>query len=178
MKRFLIGLLSGILILAACTPVTAESTIPLSPTSTPTMVPATLTPSRTQIPPTRTVTPLPTIPTFTPTFDASTIVTVTPAAKAECPEENPKIVPDFPHCNAMGACDLITSDEILAYLNSGGTLTGLTIRLSELDQDSIWGKITDLNGDGSSEIVYRGLVRYDILGCKNGKYQDLFDFEG
>src|SRR5512138_994168 len=104
MKLFLIGLLSGILILAACTPVTAESTIPLSPTSTPTMVPATLTPSRTQIPPTR---------------------TVTPPAKAECPEENPKIVPDFPHCNAMGACDLITSDEILAYLNSGGTLTGL-----------------------------------------------------
>ena len=31
-------------------------------------------------------TPLPTIPTFTPTFDVSTIVTVTPAPKAECPE--------------------------------------------------------------------------------------------
>jgi hypothetical protein len=41
--------------------------------------------------PTASVTPLPTIPTFTPTFDARTIVTVTPAPKAECPKENPNI---------------------------------------------------------------------------------------
>jgi hypothetical protein len=29
-----------------------------------------------------------------------------------------------------------------------------------------------------SEVVFRGLVRYSILGCKDGKYQDLFDFAG
>ncbi|HMB23215.1 MAG TPA: hypothetical protein VKP08_10310, partial [Anaerolineales bacterium] len=171
MKRFLIGLLSGILILAACTPVTAESTIPLSPTSTPTMVPATLTPSRTQIPPTRTVTPLPTIPTFTPTFDASTIVTVTPAAKAECPEENPSVVAKFATPNSDGPRGYI-APEVLDYLNSGGTGSQL--------RDLGLAEIRDFNKDGVNEVVFTGFIggAYIIFGCKSGEYQDFLDFAG
>ena len=57
------------------------------PTTTPTTQPAaTLT---------ATITPLPTIPTFTPTFDARTIVTVTPASPAECPKVNSDLQPDL-----------------------------------------------------------------------------------
>ena len=57
------------------------------PTTTPTIQPvATLTAS---------ITPLPTIPTFTPTFDARTIVTVTPASPAECPKVNSDLQPDL-----------------------------------------------------------------------------------
>ena len=174
LKQLLIGLLSGFLILTACaqratiTPVTVtqESIVTPSPipTSTNTFIPtATLTASNT---------PLPTIPTFTPTFDASTIVTVTPALPAVCPKENPEIVADF------SGPYIYNSDEILTYLNSGGSLAQLAIALSARDPDSSWGKIIDLTGDGLSEIVYRGLVRYDILGCKGGKYQNLFDFAG
>ncbi|HEX6270897.1 MAG TPA: hypothetical protein VFZ43_11715 [Anaerolineales bacterium] len=67
-------------------------------------------------------------------------------------------------------------DEVLTYLNSGGSLAQLAAAFSDRDPDSSWGRIRDLTGDGSSEIVYRGLGGYNILGCKNGKYQSLFEF--
>lgn len=187
MKQILITLLSGVLFLTACgqalageptatlvsitetgTPQSFTST-PL-PTRTPRERPYQVQPTGTPIPPTS----LPTIPTFTPTFDTSTIVTVTPAPRAECPEENPEIVPKFPHCYPTGGCDVIISDEVLTYLNSGGTLTKLASALS----GSKYTSITDLTGDGLNEVVFKGLGRYDILSCKNGRYQDLFGFSG
>jgi hypothetical protein len=109
-------------------------------------------------------------PHLPPTFDVSTIVTAASAPQAECPEENPEIVADF------SGPYIYSSDEILTYLNSGGSLTQLAIALSARDPDSSWGKIIDLSGDGLSEVVYRGLGGYNILGCKGGKYQSLFEF--
>lgn len=95
MKRITIGLLCGFFLISACTssktsaPVVIESTTTLSSILTFT---ATSIPTET---PTASVTPLPTIPTFTPTFDVSTIVTVTPAPEAECPASSPYPEKDF-----------------------------------------------------------------------------------
>ncbi|HSB01343.1 MAG TPA: VCBS repeat-containing protein [Anaerolineales bacterium] len=58
----------------------------------------------------------------------------------------------------------------MTYLNSGGTLAQLE------KSPPFSGEIKDLTGDGVSEVVLRGLVRYDILSCKDGKYQNLFQF--
>jgi len=95
-KRTVIGLLIGILFLTACGQSTSAPQVTPTPfieqTSTPTFLP---TSTQTSIPsatPTATITPLPTIPTFTPTFDALTIATVTPAPKAECPKQSPNEV--------------------------------------------------------------------------------------
>lgn len=149
-----------------------------SPTATPTLSPtATLTipaPSRTlpsSATPLPTVTPLPTIPTFTPTFDARTIVTVTPAAKAECPKEEPKVLPDFPYCDANRTCSGGPyNDAILNYLNLGGTLDKLKTKK--------WGKIADLTGDGSQEMVFSEFGKLFIYGCSAGKYKTIFELEG
>jgi len=155
-----------ILSLTACAPATAERITPPSPSETPTTIPtATSTPSQTQIPATQTITPLPTIPTFTPTFDVSTIVTVTPAPPATCPKEDPSVVAKFATPVSNGFYEMYTADDILTYLNSGGSLAQLESRE----------EIVDLTGDGLSEVVLRGLVRYHILGCKDGKYQNLFE---
>ena len=149
-------------------------------TPTPSIQNATATPSplptdtNTSIPTatsTASITPLPTIPTFTPTFDARTIVTVTPAPKAECPKEDPSVVAKFATPNSDGPHGYI-APEVLDYLNSGGTAAQL--------RDSGLGEIIDLNGDGVNEVVYRGITRdaYIILGCNDGKYQDFLDFGG
>lgn len=96
---------------------------------------------------------------------------------AECPKEDPQLVPDFPHCNPEGYCDMIYGDEILAYLNSGGTISKLVTILGS-EPDASWGLITDLTGDGVNEVVYRGMINYDVFICRDGKYEDLLDFAG
>jgi len=172
MKKVIHQILGTLVFLvSACVPVTTESTVLTSLSETPTPVRSTLTPSPTPIPPTQTITPLPTIPTFTPTFDVSTIVTVTPAAKAECPKEDPSVIAKFATPNSDGPHGYI-APEVLDYLNSGGTAAQL--------RDLSLGEIRDLNGDGVNEVVYRGIIggAYIILGCKDGKYQDFLDFAG
>lgn len=177
MKRITITLLIGIFFLTAC-----RGTAPLSPTvpvtvsdiftSTPS---PTATATQTPLPfsiPTSSITPLPTIPTFTPTFDARTIVTVTPATKAECPKEDPSVIAKFATPNNDGSYEIYSPSDILDYLNTGGTPAQL--------RDSGLAEIVDLTGDGVNEVVYRGFLggSYDILGCKDGKYQDFLDFSG
>src|SRR5215211_2457474 len=150
---------------------TQESTVSPSPipTGTSTFIPtATLTAS---------ITPLPTIPTFTPTFDASTIVTVTPAPKAECPKEDPSVVAKFATPNAYGSYEFYGAGDILTYLNSGGPVAPLGKSSAGSKPDANGRKIIDLTGDGLDEIVYDGIWRYDILGCKDGKYANLFGLE-
>lgn len=181
MKQFLIGLLGGILILAACTPATAENTLQPSPSGTPTMAPATFTPSQTQIPPTRTITPLPTIPTFTPTFDAWTIVTVTPAAKAECPEEDNSLQPNFKFDD--NSIDI--EHEILKYLNDGGSIQKIIDEISKIypypPRLNNAYAFTDVTKDGIPDLVFDGFPTsyndvspiyhtFYILSCHNGQY--------
>ncbi|HSM71454.1 MAG TPA: hypothetical protein VK851_07920 [Anaerolineales bacterium] len=116
MKRIMLGLLSGTLFLTACAgtpPIPQPITVSETPSPAHTSQPSST--------PTITITPLPTIPTFTPTFDVSTIVTVTPAPKAECPEENPELVADFSvpdkdSCESGGYCyTRDTTKEILYF---------------------------------------------------------------
>ena len=183
MKPLTIILLSGVLILTACGQTLAynPSTPQILATETNTLESFTSTPLPTRTPreranePTRTprpLTPLPTIPTFTPTFDAQTIVTVTPAPHAICPKENPEIVAKFATPNSDGSYELYRASDILDYLNSGGTSAQL--------RDSGIAEIIDLTDDGVNEVVYGGLLRagVSILGCKDGKYQDFLDFGG
>jgi len=117
------SLLSGMLFLTACgqaspaiqtapIPVVGKATSTLSstPTNTSTSVPIET--------PTATITPLPTIPTFTPTFDARTIVTVTPAPKAECLTTIPYPNTDFDLIELMKNGNYVNVEEaILWFLN-------------------------------------------------------------
>lgn len=143
--------------------------------STPTAPPAqtgtpTITMAATQTP-TSTITPLPTISTFTPTFDVSTIVTITPANEEKCQKEDTSVIAKFATSNDNGNYELYTSSEILDYLNAGGSLSHL--------RDSGLGNILDITGDGVNEIIYRyGYWEYSILGCKNNIYQSLLNFRG
>lgn len=164
--------------LSACGTATMQPTPPIE-TGTPT-----ITPSATQTS-TSTITPLPPIPTFTPTFDVATIVTVTPAEKAECPKENPAIEPVFLNQCKDAYCgdpnDLLASP-LLDYLNSGGTIQELTVKYHGLNSQGRFGEVsealqvTDLTGDGVPEIAFvhflwEGLIVY---GCHQGNYAILF----
>jgi hypothetical protein len=177
LKQILLSLLSGILFLTACgqtSLVTQTAPVPFvdKTTSTPSPIPTNTSTSVPTETPTATITPLPTIPTFTPTFDASTILPVTPAPKAECPRENPSVVAKFATPNIYGSYENFSTAEILDYLNSGGTPAQL--------RDSGVADIVDLTGDGVNEVGYKGFIggSYAILGCKDGKYQDFLDFSG
>jgi hypothetical protein len=175
-KSFWRVFILSIFFISACAPsvtnapsaATQNATATLSPipTATATQI---LFPSAT---PTASITPLPTIPTFTPTFDVSTIVTVTPAPKAQCPKEDPSVIAKFATPNSDGSYEIYSPSDILDYLNTGGTPARL--------RDSGSAEIVDLTGDGVNEVVYRGFLggSYDILGCKDGKYQDFLDFSG
>jgi len=129
----------------------------------------TVTPTATQTP-TATFTPLPTISTFTPTFDVSTIVTVTPAEKAECPKENPSLVPEFPYCKNGDCLAGPYHEEMLNYLNAGGSLKRL--------ENKNWETILDLTGDGIKDLIHSDLGAIYIYGCKEGKYATLLEFKG
>jgi hypothetical protein len=183
LKQLTVLLLSGVWILTACGQALANdlSTPRIPATETTTFQSFTSTPLPTKTPRQRVYeststprppTPLPTIPTFTPTFDTSTIVTVPPASPTSCPTENPAITAEFATPNSDGSYEHYRPSDILGYLNSGGTLAQL--------RDSGIAEIIDLTNDGVNEVVYKGLLRVSvsILGCKDGKYQDYLDFGG
>jgi hypothetical protein len=173
-KNLVIGLLVSAFFLTACggtspaAQLTPDSAV-VQTTPTPSPLPTatrTLLPSAT---PTASVTPLPAIPTFTPTFDVSTIVTVTPAPKAECPKET--IEQPFSPNNLNGQGNDYNQQFInytLAYLNSGGPVK--TIRatypnpVENVQQE-------DVTGDGINEVIFAFGIWIDIFKCMNGKYE-------
>ena len=142
-------------------PLTSSPYESLSLSSTPTIETALK-----QSPATATITPLPTISTFTPTFDVKTIVTVTPSEKAICPKENTKLEPDFGNCTPDD-CSWPFSDNIFRFLNSGGSIEKL----------ERFGTVKDLTGDGINELSYVGYT-LQVYGCIGGKYEVLFEYEG
>jgi len=185
-KRIVIGLLSGILFLTACGQSTTATQVTSTPaveqaTSTPTFLP---TSTGTSIPsptPTASITPLPTIPTFTPTFDASTIVTVTPATKAECPKENPNLVPTFyvpkhPGCFETDMCVFSGTDqEILEYLNKGGNISSAIAKLKTAIYNNYQEyAYQDVTNDGIYDLMFIDFSMFGTLHiffCHNGKYE-------
>ena len=168
-RRMILSLFTCVLS-AACAPAANQNIPPvLTSSETATFMPSpTATPSMTQIPMTSTITPLPTIPTYTPTFDVRTIVTATPAPQAECPKESPALKPDFQNCND-GGCSIPDTGAILNYLNSGGTL----------DKIKYMGDVADFTGDRVNELLaYSDHSSFYIYGCTDGKYKILQEFKG
>ena len=123
--------------------------------------------------PTRTTTNTPTLkltPSTTPTFDATQIVTVTPASLEVCPEQNANIQP--PNFESISDKEgyFSFSENYLAYLNSGGKLQSLS---TEWQPDFL----IDLTNDSIPEQIFQNLepyfVGFYIFGCKDGEYQSL-----
>lgn len=172
MKRLIIGLFVFALLASSCAPAENQGTsLPVanSATSTPSPLPtATATAS---------VTPLPTIPTFTPKFDASTILTVTPAPRAECPTEkqNQSTTHLFPESGEP--YDKTYIDRILEFLNDGGTVNTL---VSELNRPSKWGRaygdltLTDITNDGVPELFITILFSHFVLKCESQIYEIIY----
>ncbi len=179
MKQIMLGLLGGVLILAACAPAAAVTTTSPSPSQTPTLLSPTFTPSRTPIPATETITPLPTIPTFTATFDANTIVTVTPASQAECPKIDPVIKPEnyLPKKIEYPAPNV--PDKIIEFLNNGGNGQSLVRKLDQIYSKTEYSggyAFLDVTSDQIPEFLYVELYygeRPIVFSCKNGKYEIL-----
>jgi hypothetical protein len=188
MKRIAFTVLIGTLLLTACgqTP-SATQTAPISAvdTTTPSPLP---TSTRTSLPtatPTASVTPLPTIPTFTPTFDVSTIVTVTPAPKVECPKIDSTIsVEDYlPEKLEYPSPD--TTAKILDFLNTGGDGQVLIARLKQIYPDGGDYRggyaFRDVTGDQVLDFIYVE-INYEgkpiIFSCKNGEFELLAILSG
>lgn len=173
MKKLLFISLALGLILSACGTAATQPTLPAQ-TGTPT-----ITPTTTQTP-TSTITPLPIIPTFTPTFDVSTIVTVTPAEKAVCPKEDTTLTPNFPYCNAYSCEDASYHEQVLEFLNAGGTHKSIFNAFPNPPSFPESGALVskDFTNDGIPELVYstsfNGLF---IFGCANGRYTVLGNIE-
>lgn len=172
-NKAFIFLIVFIFIFSSCSSVTPQVdssiTSTVSPTSTITQTP------------TPNITPLPTIPTFTPTFDVSTIVTVTPAEKAECPREDPNLVPTFyvpiyPECLETDKCVFSgTEKEILEFLNNGGSIPVVISKLKTAIygnyQDFFYQDVTD---DKTADLIFIDFSyqkRMHIIHCSNGNYQ-------
>ena len=184
-KTFWKILITLTFLLTACgqsTPALQATPQPDQPTTTSSPLPTT-SPTRTALPSatlTASITPLPTIPTFTPTFDVSTIVTVTPASKAECPKENPSLTPNFPYCENHGCEDAPYHEPILEFLNAGGTHKAIFMTWANPIPFPESGFLVskDLTGDGAPELVFSddsdGVF---IFGCSKGKYVILKNIE-
>ncbi|MEW6285386.1 MAG: hypothetical protein AB1509_04090 [Chloroflexota bacterium] len=179
MQRIIIGLLINILFLTACGQTTIVTpTALVHPVEQATSTPAP-TATRTSLPsatPTASITPLPTIPTFTPTFDVSTIVTVTPAPKAECPTSIPYPEKDFDLFKFRENGNYKSPEEaVLAVLNKYGPEILVKYgRRYGTDLESI--AFQDFTNDGVPEVAIRLTLNisstpFDIFGCKNGVYQ-------
>jgi hypothetical protein len=171
MKRVVFGLLTGVLFLTACG---QAIVLPQQETPSETSSPFP-TPTRTSLlcaTPTASIMSLPTIPTFTPTFDVSTIVTVTPAPKAICPiiQENLTV-------------ELKSFDdyypELITALNQGTSIqTVIAIFEKKIDKfyfpnkeilvhSKIRYELVDITNDGVPEILLPGSVS-DQPNASNG----------
>ena len=170
MKRSATAFLVIIFLLSACG---QSAPVPVieNATSTPSAFPSnTSSPTHT---PTASVTPLPTIPTFTPTFDVSTIVTVTPAPKAECPpviQTHQKSISLGSYPSGQKYVD--SPEPILDYLNQGGKLQDVERELSDANISHF---IADITNDDVPDLITvygaGGIHQFVILfWCERGKY--------
>src|SRR5215207_1075719 len=171
LKQILISLLAGIFFLTSCAPAGTATLVSLTQGATATLSPVP-TNTSTSVPtetPTPSITPLPTIPTFTPTFDVSTIVTVTPAPKVECPKKNSSLKPDFELEYYSNNAD----HKIPDFLRKGGSINIIVNEISKVYNESSYG-FMDVTNDELPELIFDGFTKfYDtfyILRCQNGRY--------
>ena len=180
MRQLVPVLVISVLLLTACQ--SAARATAVQPVSVPTLT-ATLAPSGTPLPTgtpaPSTITPLPTIPSFTPTFDARTVVTATPALKAACPK-----------IQKNAAINLSNFDdyypEMLTALNQGASINKIidvfgreiSAHFSLGFSVNIKYEIRDVTGDGVPEILLPGSAAWQqpavIFGCLAGKYERIY----
>jgi len=181
MKRITLLLSIGISLLSAC-----GGTVPVSPTSIPNNSTSTSLPTTTanqtwlhSSTPTASITPLPTIPTFTPTFDASTIVTATPAPKVECPTINPQVSLVLNKVQGFVPETSEIALPILDFLNKGGDVNNLIQQANQVYGRGkvVVGLLQDLTNDGVLDVIikYPGML---IFTCQNGQYQIIYEGGG
>lgn len=178
MKQPLLVFLVSTLFISACSPSVTNSPVIVtqSATATPSLIPTATQTFITSSTPTASITPLPTIPTFTPTFAARTIVTVTPAPKAECPTSIPYPEKDFDLFKFMEAGNYQSPEEaVLALLNKYGAeiLMNYDRNLGTTPETMAY---QDFTNDGVPELAIRLTLNisstpFDIFGCKDGIYQ-------
>ena len=197
-SRSLWVLITILILVSACAPATQSTPISVidNATSTPSPIPTatrTALPTATQ---TASITPLPTIPTFTPTFDVSTIVTVTPAPKAECPIENSNIVPKLKlaetnaclenarknQADPFACANQNIYNDILDYLNLGGEINKIINQLKSFNQtENSTFAYEDLTGDDVPEFVFHDSNQiyggYYFYSCNSGKYNIQYKFD-
>jgi hypothetical protein len=179
MKKYLlivlvIGLLGG-----ACTPeATQTAIIPTETkfaTSTPVVV-SSPTFTSTVITPTFTV--IPRIPTITPTFDVSTLVTVTPAEKAVCPIAQPAENLDFDFLNVVIGMDdenrAHAEENVLNFLNTYGPEPLVSYLRYHWKSEGREFLFEDLTDDDVSELAI-SLTSFFIFSCRNGQYEKIFE---
>ncbi len=187
MRRFGFAIAFFCIFLAGCAPaLTAmpDATASLKPVFSPSPS-ATLAPTSTLAPDTPTpdtpiVTPLPTIPTFTPTFDVRAIVTATPAPKAECPVERQSLAKlrIFSENDELYSQNYI--DQILVFLNDGMPVNTLSI---ELNKENSWGlaygdlNFADITNDTVSELFVTIGYSHFVLRCESKEYQIIYSRE-
>lgn len=147
MKRNVMGAIIVTLLLSACGQSTPVPVIE-NATSTPSPLP-TNTSSLTHRP-TASITPLPTIPTFTPTFDAKAV-----AHKAECPKENSAtnlnlefiLIPSDIDASILDGYPKV--EKILGFLNDGGRVSLLINEINNIEY-----RYEDLTGDAINELIW------------------------
>ncbi len=159
-----------LILISACAPATQAAPVIDNATTTPSPIP---TATQTWLPtetPTASITPLPTIPTFTPTFDVSTIVTVTPGPKAECPKEKSFPLPEIK--NDTKISHIYNSQELLNILNTGTSFKTLSNIRNQ------WGfklRLTsqDVTGDQIPDLLFidtETIDRLNIYICSDAHY--------
>jgi hypothetical protein len=144
----------------------------LVPTGSPT---ATVTEVRPQNSPTITKTASPSLTpaplytaTITPTFNPRSVATMTPAS--------PEVCPAFVSAGSLQLTepddDLYASaDEVLAYLNAGGSVEEVRRALDDLSFNAELLTV-DLTNDGVSEIVMYSFAVY-VFHCHEGQYEEM-----
>ncbi len=140
------------------------------PVSTISPVPSvTLLPTKTPAPPI--VTLLPTIHTFAPTFDVRTIVTVTPAPKANCPDVTLLDNPDMGFLDFSNGTNYeLAGENVLAFLNKFGP-NEIVKKLGNVQANF---DFQDVTNDGIPELMLTAKSLY-IFGCIGGRYVVLFE---
>jgi hypothetical protein len=171
----------GMLALAACRPV--ESPAAISDTITPSHTSILFFPTRTRTF-TATATASPTeepTQTFTayPSFDVRNAVVNTPAEPARCPELDPgyQVGVYLPskdnYSNYLEYLDAI-EDPILLILNEGASPRQVADAFNAALEGchlNLW----DVTGDGVPEMVIYKFMFTAVLGCREGRYQELLD---
>jgi hypothetical protein len=182
LKQILVAICSGILVLTACAPEVPVPPISVTrePTEAPSSIPTNTSPSVPTTTPTASITPLPTIPTFTPTFDTLTVITVTPAPKAECLKTTARDNPNLDFLGfqlAMPPLPEDTEKKVLEFLNQYDASPLIKAVQNHWDSASdYFTAIQDFTNDGTPDLAI-GITAFYIFGCRNGRYETLLEIE-